>query len=214
MNGADVISSDTITKIAKGDMSLFKDIVSKHKDAAYSLCLKILKNPSEAEDALQESFIKVYGALTSGKFEQKSKFSTYLYSIVYNTSIDLYRKYYSKNFNIISIDVTEANYKEGDELVRGFNMTELRTESMDKSLRSNELSEIIREYLNSLPEQYSVILNLFYINELSLNEISELLKLPEGTIKNRIFRAKAKLKELILKKYKEEELIEYLIPEN
>jgi len=214
LNGANVISPDTIYRIAKGDLTLFKEIVSKHKNAAYSLCLKILKNPSEAEDALQESFIKLYGALISGKFEQKSKFSTYFYSIVYNTSIDLYRKYYSKNFNLISIDVTESNYKDGDELVRGFNITELRTESMDKSLRSNELSAIIREYLTSLPEQYSVILNLFYVNELSLNEISELLKLPEGTVKNRIFRAKAKLKEMILKSYKEEELLEYLIPEN
>jgi len=214
LNSADVISSDTIDRIAKGDINLFKGIVSKYKDAAYSLCLKILKNPNEAEDALQESFIRVYNALISGKFEQKSKFSTYFYSIVYNTSVDLFRKYYSKHFNIISIDVTEANYREGDELVRGFNMSELKTESMDKSLRSREVSLIIREYLKSLPEQYSVILNLFYINELSINEISELLKLPEGTVKNRIFRAKAKLKDLILKKYKEEELLEYLIPEN
>lgn len=214
MNNADVISPETISEIAKGDLSLFEEIVNKHKDAAYSLCLKILKNPREAEDALQESFIKLYNALTGGKFEQKSKFSTYLYSIVYNTSVDLYRKYYSKNFSIISIDVIEADYKEGDELVRRFNMSELKTESIDKTLRSREVSSIIREYLNSLPDQYSVILNMFYINELSLNEISELLKLPEGTVKNRIFRAKAKLKELILKKYKEEELLEYLIPEN
>ena len=59
-------------------------------------------------------------------------------------------------------------------------------------------------------EHYSVILTMFYVNELSHKEISEILSLPLGTIKNRIFRAKEKLKEVLLRKYPTEELLEYI----
>jgi RNA polymerase sigma-70 factor (ECF subfamily) len=80
----------------------------------------------------------------------------------------------------------------------------------DKATGENEVSKIIRNYITSLPEQYSVILTMFYINDLSHEEISNILKLPVGTVKNRIFRAKAKLREIILKKYSEEEILQYV----
>ena len=69
---------------------------------------------------------------------------------------------------------------------------------------------IINDYINSIPEQYSIILTMFYINDLSHDEIAGILKLPLGTVKNRIFRAKNKLKEIILKKYSEEEILQYV----
>jgi len=212
------IDNDIIKKIQNGDTEAFREIVERYKNRAFSLTLKILKNNYEAEDSLQEAFLKLYKSLIEKKYEAKSKFSTYFYSIVYNTAVDYYRKYRAKRFNITSIDVTDANYREGDELTKYFNETEIDDRiyiedlnlNTEKNVMSSEIQKIVSKYITAIPEHYSVILTMFYVNELSQIEISEILTLPLGTVKNRIFRAKEKLKEVLLKKYPTEELLEYI----
>lgn len=162
--------------------------------------------------------MKIFNSIMSNSFEEKSKFSTYVYSIVYNTAVDYYKKNKKKNFNIVSIDVIDSDYKIGDELV--FNLDEKMINKNlysigssfdpEQKLIENEIHFIITEYIKNIPEHYSIILNMFYINDLSHEEISNILNLPLGTIKNRIFRAKEKLKELLLKRISAEELLEYV----
>ena len=210
--------SEIIENIKKGDTSSFGLIADELKDKAFSLIMKILKNKEEAEDTLQEAFMKLYRAITGNQFEERSKLSTYFYSIVYNTAIDNYKKLKSQRFSIVSIDVEDSNFEEGDDLLKKYyeqdiekNVYEERHEiSTDKKLSVDEIKHIIQKYINNIPVQYSVILTMFYINDLSYEEISDILKLPIGTVKNRIFRAKAKLKEIILKKYSEEEILQYV----
>ena len=210
--------SEIIENIKKGDTSSFKIIAEELKDKAFSLIMKILKNKEEAEDTLQESFMKLYRSITGNQFEERSKLSTYFYSIVYNTAVDNYKKLKTQRFSIVSIDVEDSNFEEGDDLLKKYyetdiekNVYEERHEiSTDKKLSEKEIQNIIRNYIDTIPEQYSVILTMFYINDLSHEEISGILKLPIGTVKNRIFRAKAKLKEIILKKYSEEEILQYV----
>lgn len=210
--------SEIIGNIKMGDTSAFKIIADELKDKAFSLTMKILKNKEDAEDSLQESFMKLYRAISGNQFEERSKLSTYFYSIVYNTAVDNYKKLKSQRFSIVSIDVEDSNFEEGDDLLKKYYETEVdqniyeeRHEiSTDKKFSESEIKTIILNYINSIPEQYSVILTMFYINDLSHDEISGILKLPTGTVKNRIFRAKAKLKEIILKKYSEEEILQYV----
>ena len=209
---------EIINKIKSGEINLFKELVLIYKDKSFSLIMKILKNRNESEDCLQEVFMKIFNSIMSGSFEEKSKFSTYVYSIVYNSAVDYYKKNKKKTFNIVSIDVNDSNYKIGDELTVNFNDSLVEKElyssgseyNPDQKLTQKEISTIISEYLKNIPEHYSVILNMFYINELSYEEISKILNLPLGTIKNRIFRAKEKLKELLLKRITAEELLEYV----
>ena len=208
--------ADIINKIQSGDINAFREIVDEYKDKAFSLTVKILKNRAEAEDSLQEAFIKLYKAISDKQFKSESKLSTYFFSIVYNTAVDSYRKYTSKQFNITSIDVTDSSYKEGDELVKNFRESDIDTllyargkESTDSTVIKSEIQKIIEKYIRVIPEHYSIILNMFYVNDLSHNEISDILKLPLGTVKNRIFRAKEKLREILLKKFPAAELMEY-----
>ena len=209
---------EIINKIKSGEINFFKELVLIYKDKSFSLIMKILKNRNESEDCLQEVFMKIFNSIMSGSFEEKSKFSTYVYSIVYNSAVDYYKKNKKKTFNIVSIDVNDSNYKIGDELTVNFNDSLVEKElyssgseyNPDQKLTQKEISTIISEYLKNIPEHYSVILNMFYINELSYEEISKILNLPLGTIKNRIFRAKEKLKELLLKRITAEELLEYV----
>ena len=208
---------EILDDIYNGNTRAFAELVKKYKDPAFALCVKFFKNENDAEDVLQESFIRFYNAIKLKKFEAKSKLSTYFYSIVYNTSVEYYRKKKSKPLNIYSIDVTESSFKDGDELIRNMHQIEYETVSSknsglmtEKIVSESEIQHIVSEYVNSIPEQYSIILTMFYMNELTLEEISHILKLPMGTVKNRIFRAKEKLREVLLKVFSKEEIIEYI----
>ncbi len=210
------VSPDIIRRIQKGETNLFVEIVDTYKDRAFSLTLKILKNREEAEDSLQEAFLRLYKAIMSNSYEAKAKFSTYFYTIVYNSAIDLYRKYNVKSFNVTSIEINDANHNDGDELVKNYgskiDKTMYSTDdySTEKIVEKGEVKKIINDYINSIPEQYSVILNMFFLNDLSHEEISQILKIPVGTVKNRIFRAKEKLKDLLFRAFNREELLDYL----
>ncbi len=190
----------------------FSRIVEQHKDKAFALALKILKNREESEDCLQDSFLKLYRALEKGQFESRSKLSTYIYTIVYNTAVDHYKKKRSKDYNLISIDINDSGFNENDELtdiyyksIEADSKNEKRNDPMEIT-STGEIGALVNKFINILPEHYSVILNLFFINDLSHEEIASMLKVPIGTVKNRIFRAKDSLKRLIQKKYSEEEI--------
>lgn len=210
------VNSDIVKRIQNGESQLFSEIANAYKDKAFSLTMKILKNREEAEDSLQDAFMKLYRAIMNGNYEAKSKFSTYFYSIVYNSAVDLYRKYNVRSFNVTSIEINDSNYSEGDELSFNFetkiDKNEVNTAeySTDKRVTESEIKNIINQYINAIPEQYSVILNMFFLNDLSHEEISGILKIPVGTVKNRIFRAKEKMKELLFRHFNKEELLEYI----
>ena len=204
-----------IRKIQAGNIGEFEEIVNRYKDKAMTLAMRILKNTEDAEDALQEAFIKTFRAITVKHVEEISKFSTYFYRIVYNTAIDFYKKHRSKTYNLINIDEKSVN-EEGE--VTDIAAFELKIDSdhyqvsrafeTERLTMEGELQDTVNRYLEQIPEKYSTILTLFYVNDLSHEEISETLKLPLGTVKNRIFRAKDKLKEVMLQNHSESELLE------
>ena len=206
-----------IKKIQAGKIDEFEEIVNRYKDRAMTLSMRILKNSEDAEDALHEAFIKTFRAIADKQFEERSKFSTYFYRIVYNTAIDFYKKHKAKTFNLINIDDTKKNDDGEVTDINSFEMSIDRDKyqmsgvyDTDRMTLDNQMQEVVNRYLEEIPEKYSTILTLFYINDLSHEEIAETLKLPLGTVKNRIFRAKDKLKEVLMKKYSETEILELI----
>lgn len=206
-----------IKKIQSGSIDEFEEIVNRYKDKAMTLAMRILKNTEDAEDALQEAFIKTFRAIVDKQFEERSRFSTYFYRIVYNTAIDFYKKHKSKTYNLINIDNNRLNDEGEVTDISTFEMQIDRNKyymspayETDRKALEGELQEVIDKYLEEIPEKYSTILTLFYINDLSHEEIAETLKLPLGTVKNRIFRAKDRLKEVLLEKYTAEEMMEFV----
>lgn len=205
-----------IKKIKSGDIASYKTIVEKYKDKALNLLMKILKNIEDSEDALQDAFIKTYKAIVEDQFEERASFSTYFYRIVYNTALDHYKRKKSKEFNNISFDEYLSS---GDEDVDSFQISlEKRFISdytkdvykTDVALANSEIQRIVNDSIGLMPEKYSLLLTMFYINDLSYDEISSILKLPLGTVKNRLFRAKDKIKEIILNRFNEKDIQLYL----
>ena len=206
-----------IKKIQAGKIDEFEEIVNRYKERAMTLAMRILKNTEDAEDALQEAFIKTFRAIADKQFEERSKFSTYFYRIVYNTALDFYKKHKAKTFNLINIDDKRSNDEGEVTDIAAFEMKIDKDKyhmsgvyETDRKALDNEMQELIDRYLEEIPEKYSTILTLFYINDLSHEEIAETLKLPLGTVKNRIFRAKDKLKEVLMNRYSESEILELI----
>lgn len=165
-----------VKNLKKGREDAYRQIVEEYGNRLLRTCYLILKDREEAEDVVQETFIKVFRSIDS--FRENSNLYTWIYTIALNLSRDRLRK----KQDMFTIEV---------ELV-GNNDVEYEVEkSIDKELLRKELFEI-----NSL---YREVLVLFYFEELSIKEISNLLNEKEGTIKSKLSRGRNILKESLLK---------------
>jgi RNA polymerase sigma factor (sigma-70 family) len=174
--------------VLEGNVQAFARLVDRHKAKAMTLALRILKNREDAEEALQDAFIRVYHALAS--FEWKSSFSTWFYRIVYNTCITAA----GKRNRIYSHSLQ-------DEEEDGFS-TEIESDELqpDIKMESEEFTRIVNEEVEKLPVVYGSTFTLFAIQEMSYEEIVHVTGLPLGTIKARLFRARAMLRAAIVKR--------------
>jgi RNA polymerase sigma factor (sigma-70 family) len=166
-----------IDAVQKGNPAPFTFLVDTYKYMAYTIALRILRNPEDAEDAAQESFIKAFQQIR--QFEGKSKFSTWLYTIVYRTSIS---KLKEKKVTMLSIDqASEENHS------RDYAMPQI------DEVGADDEKQFIKQAIQKLPEPESLLVTLFYIGENSIKEIQSITGLSQATIKIRLFRARKKL---------------------
>ena len=181
-----------INQIIGGDTNAFSVLVNRYKDLVFTLSLRVLKNREEAEEVAQDTFIKAYKSLS--KFKGDSKFSTWIYKIAYNTSLDRIKKN-KKHINDVAInEFTEHQVKTIDNAL--------------SKLEQTEQEQAIQDCIALLPGEDSFLLTLYYFEELSLDEISETVGLKPNNVKVKLFRSRKKLAN-ILKQRLEPELIEY-----
>ena len=181
-----------INLIIDGDTNAFAVLVSRYKDLVYTLALRMLKNREEAEEVAQDTFIKAYKSLN--RFKGDSKFSTWIYKITYNTSLDRLKKN-RKHFNDVAID----------------EFTEHKVKTIDNALdnlESKEQTTAIQDCIALLPSEDGFLLTLYYFEEQTLDEMSKAVGLTSNNVKVKLFRARKKLA-TILKNRLEPEIIEY-----
>ncbi len=179
-----------ITKILNGDANAFSVLVDNYKNLVFTLTLRMLKNREEAEEAAQDTFIKIYKSLKS--FKGDSKFSTYVYKVAYNTCLDSIKKN-KKYIKDVAIDeLTEHHVKTIDNALN--------------DLTEAEYQQSIKKCIDLLPEMDGFLLTLFYFEELSLDEIAAVVNLEANNIKVKLFRSRKKLM-TILKERLEPEII-------
>jgi RNA polymerase sigma-70 factor (ECF subfamily) len=182
------IDREIIQQVLDGNVKAFGKLVDRHKTKAMTLAVRILKNREDAEEALQDSFVRAYRALSS--FEWKSSFSTWFYRIVYNTCATAAGK--KSGIHSLSIDIEDED---------GLRM-EIESDELpaDMRIESDEFSNILNEEVEKLPIAYGSTFTLFAIQEMSYEEIVQITGLPLGTVKARLFRARAILREAIIKR--------------
>ncbi len=178
-----------IRQAVDGDMAAFEKLIIPYEKKVYNVALGICKNEQDAYDISQEVFIKVYKKLSS--FEFNSRFSTWLYRIVKNTALDYLRK--------------EGRFRDrqiGDENLLVF--PDDAPEPIEEIIEKENV-DFVRYYLDRLGEPDRSMLIFREMDGLSYEELSKVFDMKMGTVKSRIFRAKKKLKELILKDVKQKD---------
>ena len=180
----DALVNKRIKQVLKGDQNAYADIVNLYQHKLYQVCYRMLSNQQEAEDIAQEAFIRAYINLHS--YDQKRKFSTWLYRIATNLCIDRIRK--KKPDYYLDAEVAGTN---GLDMYSQIAASEQLPE---ETVEQMELQDRIQYEISRLPDKYRSVIVLKYIEELSLQEISEILDMPLGTVKTRIHRGREALR--------------------
>lgn len=179
--------TDIIRRIADGDRRAYAELIERHKDRAMTLALRMLKNRADAEEALQDAFMRAFNAL--GGFENKSSFSTWFYRILFNVCSTMLSKR-PKHYVVSYQDEREDGSVAASEPIA--------EEMPDLDYESAEFQSVVREEIERLPERYAAILTLFFVQDMSYEEIIDVTGLPLGTVKNRLFRARTMLQRAVL----------------
>ena len=178
-----------INRVRGGDTEAFEQLVLEHQNKVYSLALRMLGNEEDARDMAQEAFVRAYTSLAG--FRGDSKFSVWLYRLTSNICIDFLRSRQRHQTVSLTYDTEDS---EGGQL-------EIPDERFtpEAGLERSELRSAVLRGLDSLSPEFRNILLLREIDGLSYGEIIRALDLEEGTVKSRIFRARKKLTEFLLR---------------
>lgn len=176
--------------ILNGQTRLYAKIQKKYNRMITSVIRRVVNNEQDIQDLVQETYIKAYQALSS--YDSKYSFSSWLMKIATNHAIDFLRK---RKLETVSIANQSIENDEDDYIIQIPDPNLLP----DQNLTQKELSETINSILAGLPENFRQIIVLRFQQELDYNEIAEKLKIPLGTVKATLFRAKKMMSALLIK---------------
>ncbi len=172
-----------IEQVLKGKINAFSYIVDRHKDKAFNLAFRICGNREEAEEIAQDAFLKAYRSLKG--FRMKSSFATWLYRIVYNTSISLVR---SRRKGVLSLEEFPADAVD----FLGFNKNE-------DEAANDYRNSLVNFALQKISEEERALITFYYFNDLDTEEISKITGINKSNVKVKLFRARQKMSEIIKK---------------
>lgn len=179
------------------DKSLFKSLVRRYQSRIYSAAYRMLGNREEAEEVVQDTFIKMHQSMD--KFRHQSSFAAWLFRISHNLSIDRLRaKKRKKGIQLLSFNPLSILSSEGD-LDKNGSIQQLADESPwpDQQIDLTEQSEFIQASLDKLPETQRAVLILHDIEGFSYLEVAEIIGTSIGTVRSRLHYGRIKLKELL-----------------
>jgi RNA polymerase sigma-70 factor (ECF subfamily) len=181
---------EIIESVKRGNQGDFALLIDRYKDKAFNLLKRMLKNDQDAEEVLQDAFLKAFNSLHS--FRQEAKFSTWFYKIAYNSALtELSKKKRKIEREMSSIE---------DQLELGIDDDEIYS-------RTNGANEYLYKIFDQLPVKHALVVILFYIDNMSLNEISQVTGQSIVNIKVMLHRSRNSLRELLLKHNYHEELL-------
>jgi RNA polymerase sigma factor (sigma-70 family) len=180
---------EVVSRILRGDIRAFELLVKQYERLVFYIIHRLVKDGHAAEDICQEVFIKLHKSLE--RFAFQSKLSTWIARIAYLTAINYSRKYYREKTSEYPEDIENYHFT---------------AETPEQLLTKKDTANYVEQLILQLPEKYRTVLTLFHLSEFSYIEIEEITGMPEGTVKNYLFRARKLLKEK-LEVYLKDELL-------
>ncbi|WP_369282076.1 RNA polymerase sigma factor [Oscillibacter sp. GMB15532] len=178
----DIPEQQLVKDARSGDADAFETLVLRYEKRVYALALRMCGNPADAQEAAQEAFLSAWQSLPF--FRGEASFSTWLYRLTSNASVDLLRR--EKRQRAVSLDDGELSLNIPDDRL-----------TPHEEAEQSELREAIRSGLKTLPDDYRAVLVLRELHQLSYQEISTALDVDLGTVKSRINRGRKRLCEFL-----------------
>nr|WP_225587853.1 MULTISPECIES: RNA polymerase sigma factor RpoE [Methylomonas] len=174
------MDQELVRRVQQGDKSAFDLLVIKYQHKIVHLVNRYVKDPSEAQDVAQDTFIKAYRAL--GDFRGDSAFYTWLYRIAINTAKNYLLSRSRRHFDY-EIDVQDAEQVENAPQLKDI-------ETPENLLMNEQIVAVIKSAIERLPEEMRIAITLREFEGMSYEEIAEAMDCPIGTVRSRIFRAR------------------------
>ncbi len=159
-----------------GDQDAFRLLVDRYADMAFETALRIVRSHEEAEEAAQEAFVKAWKALP--RFREEARFSTWLYRIVTRSALDRARTMKTRGEREMRLEPTHL---------------ESLPSAEDEGKRLTDLM-VLERILEELSPESRAVVTLYYLRDLPVNEVAEILEMPKGTVKTHLHRSRATLR--------------------
>ncbi len=173
------------------DQQSYADLMQRYKKPVYHMILKMVRNVDDAEDLTIEAFAKAFKNLH--KFKKDFTFSTWLFRIATNNTIDFIRK---KRLDTMSLD---TSYKDDNGDSVSIDVQDKNLNPQEEAIKSQKI-ELVRMFVTKLPAKYQRLVKLRYFDELSYDEIAKELEAPLGTVKAQLHRARELMYDLVKSK--------------
>jgi RNA polymerase sigma-70 factor (ECF subfamily) len=174
---------DVIARAKEGDTKAIDQLLKSQRQRSMATALRVLHNPDDAEDAVQDAFLKIWRSLPS--FEGRSSFQTWVHRIVINASLDLMRKQAARP------EISERSER-GEDVDVSEPAHDVTPES---ELGNREIERLVHRAVATLPEVHRQVLELREFEECSYQEIAEIIQCPIGTVMSRLHHARGRLAE-------------------
>ncbi|UCE25203.1 MAG: sigma-70 family RNA polymerase sigma factor [Candidatus Zixiibacteriota bacterium] len=202
--GINEADGDAVERILNGDTEAFQDIVRKYKGLVFHVVREMLSDQGAHDDVAQDIFIRVFEHLP--RFEFRSGLATWISRIAYNTCLNHLRRMKSRPQDSPEYRVDLCRPEEiGPTCGQGPETGSVQTPQA--VILRKEISRMVRGSINRLPQQARLIVTLHYLDGFSISDLAETLRMPPGTVKSHLFRARALLKRDLLEKIDPEDLV-------
>lgn len=201
----DLKDIEIVRSVLEGNHSDFAILVNRYKDRGFNLLRRMLRNQQDAEEVLQDSFMKAYRSLNS--FRGDAKFSTWFYRIVYNSALTFLDSKRKRDERLLSSLEDFGESVTGEESIRMQPGDDVLTGGSQSEYERADTMNFIEKVIEKLPEKHSAIITMFYVNEMSIEEISKATDLGASNIKVMLHRARISLRELIISRNYQEDVL-------
>jgi RNA polymerase sigma-70 factor (ECF subfamily) len=189
-----------VSRVISGDTDAFRLIIKKTEGLVAQIVFKMIPNNEDRKDIAQDVYLKAFQSLSGFRFQ--SKISTWIAHIAYNSCLN----FLEKKKLILPSNYSDGEFTDDEILEMIGNKNRQLVNETENILFHKELSEILKTEIGRLSVLYRTLITLYHNEELSYAEIAQITDLPEGTIKNYLFRARKILRENILLTYRKEAL--------
>ena len=172
---------EIIARVVRGETRLFSDLVHRYQDAVFSMALRFVGSPADAEDVAQEVFLRVHRGLSG--FKGEAQFSTWLFRVTYNLCADWLRKHKKPRW-------ATAGLEEAGDIADG-------RVDLERGLLDAEERDAVRRAVEDLDDTYRSVVVLLYYQKMSYDQIAEVLFVPMKTVETRLYRARKLLRTML-----------------